>query len=450
MMDVPEEVKENLPEIIAATQPEDPQPPTRKKLPPLWRNRDYMLLWSGQVVSVMGGGIAGLAFPLLVLALTDGDYAAAGFAAALGGLPYLIFSLPVGALIDRWNRKQVMILCDIGRALSAASIPIALYFDMLTVWQLFANAFIEGTLFVFFNIAEVAALSRVVAKEQLPQATAQNEAGFIATGLAAPPLGGFLFQVSRGVPFLFDAISYAGSVISLLFIKTTFQGERTKVDRNLRREIGEGLRWLWGHPLIRYMAFLTGGSNFVFAGIDLILIVLAQNLLGVPGTEVAEIGPEIGLIFSIGAIGGIVGSVIGGQIQKRFTFGQVIIGVMWFQVLIFPLFAVAPHIIVLGIIAAVSFMTSPVYNVVQFSYRISIIPEQLQGRVNSTFRLVAFGFQPIGAALCGILLQWVGILPTLAFYSLVLISLAVLTTANSHVRSARPITEIAAAEPHSH
>jgi MFS family permease len=389
----------------------------------------------------MGGGIAGLVFPLLVLSMTDGNYAAAGIAGALAGLPYLIFSLPIGALIDRWNRKQVMILCDVGRALSAASIPIALYFNVLTVWQLFINAFIEGTLFVFFNIAEVAALSRVVAKEQLPQAAAQNEAGFIATDLAAPTIGGFLFQMGRGIPFLFDAVSYIFSVISLLFIKTTFQGERSKVDRNLRREIGEGLRWLWSHPLIRYMAFLTGGSNFIIAGRELIMIVLAQNLLGVPGTEVAEIGPEIGLIFSIGAIGGIVGSVIGGQIQKRFTFGQVIIGVMWFQMLIFPLFAFAPHIIVLGIIAAFSFMTTPVYNVVQFSYRISLIPEELQGRVNSTFRLLAFGFQPIGLALGGIMLQWLGVLPTLAFYSGVLLLLAVATTLNTHVRTARPITE---------
>jgi MFS family permease len=444
-MNTPEEVKENLPEIVAETQAEEPQPPPpKKKLPPLWRNRDYMLLWSGQVVSVMGGGISGLVFPLLVLSLTGGNYVAAGVAGALGGLPYLIFSLPIGALIDRWNRKQVMILCDIGRALSAASIPIALYFNVLTVWQLFVNAFIEGTLFVFFNIAEVAALSRVVVKEQLPQATAQNEAGFIATGLAAPPIGGFLFQLSRGLPFVFDAVSYIVSVISLTFIKTTFQGERSKVDRNLRREIGEGLRWLWGHRLIRYMAFLTGGSNFTSAGLGLIMIVLAQNLLGVKSTEVSEIGPEIGLIFSIGAIGGIVGSVLGGQIQKRFTFGQVIIGTMWFQALMFPLFAFAPHIIVLGIISALLFTTAPIYNVVQFSYRISIIPEHLQGRVNSTFRLLAFGFQPIGAALCGILLQWVGVLPTLAFYSVVLLGLALMTTANSHVRNARPITEIAA------
>src|SRR5437764_1643072 len=93
-----------------AVEPERP-------LPPLWRNRDYMLLWSGQVVSALGSNISGIVFPLLILAMTSNDFTLAGFAGALGSLPYLIFSLPVGALIDRWNRTRVMMICDTFRAL---------------------------------------------------------------------------------------------------------------------------------------------------------------------------------------------------------------------------------------------------------------------------------------------------------------------------------------------
>ncbi len=270
--------------------------PDAKELPPLWRNRDYMLLWSGQVISVLGGGISSIVFPLLILAMT-GSPAAAGFAAALGSLPYLLFSLPVGALIDRWDRKKVMILCDLGRAISLASVPVALYFDVLTIWQLYINVFIEGTLYVFFNIAEVAALTRVVHKTQLPQASAQNEAGFIAAGLVGAPLGGYMYQsISRLFPFIFDSISYLFSAISLMFIRTTFQEERVKAERHLGREIKEGLSWLWHQPLIRFMAFLTGGNNFVFSGSGLILIVLAQQVMGASPTE-------IGTMFSIGEAG---------------------------------------------------------------------------------------------------------------------------------------------------
>jgi predicted MFS family arabinose efflux permease len=392
-----------------------------------------MLLWSGQVVSTLGSGISGIVFPLLILALTNSPQAA-GIAGALASLPYLIFSLPVGALIDRWDRKRVMMLCDAGRALSLASIPVAMAFGVLTVWQLYANAFIEGTLFVFFNIAEVAALSRVVVKEQLPDAAAQNEASFALAGIVAPSVGTVLYKVvGQMVPFVFDAVSYTISVFSLALIRTPVQGERAAAgtERHLHQEIREGLAWLWNQPLIRYIAVLTGGLNFSSAGSFLIIIVLAQA----KGADEALIGT----IFSIGSIGGIAGALLGGRIQRRFRFGQVIIGPVWIQALLFPLYAVAPDVLLLGVISALIFVTGPIYNVVQFSYRISIIPDALQGRVNSTFRLVAFGFQPLGAALSGVLIEQVGVYWALGLFAAVQIGLAVMTTLSGQVRNARPI-----------
>src|SRR6266487_4950151 len=232
---------------------------------PLWRNRDYMLLWSGQTVSLTGTIVSQTAFPLLVWDLTH-SAAQVGLVGGLGTLPYVFLRLLVGALIDRWNRKRVMILCDIGRALNLASVLVALVFGQLTVIQLYFNALTEGTLFVFFNLAEVACLPRVVAKKQLPAATAQNEATQGITALLSPLLGAALYSLRQALPFLADAVSYVASVISLLFIRAEFQGTRAPVRRKLRHEIGEGLAWLWRQPLIRYMAFLTGGNNFVSAG----------------------------------------------------------------------------------------------------------------------------------------------------------------------------------------
>src|SRR5207248_3788947 len=193
---------------------------TKRKRPvPLWRNLDYMLLWSGQTVSTIVTEVSTLAFPLLILALT-GSPAQAGFAGALRAFPYLVFSLPAGALIDRWNRKRVMILSDIGRALSMASIPVALVFWHVTILQLYLVSLIEGTLFVFFNLAEVACLPRVVEKEQLPAASAQHEVTFGITSLIGPSLGGALYSMARMLPFLADASSYGASVGSLFFIRT--------------------------------------------------------------------------------------------------------------------------------------------------------------------------------------------------------------------------------------
>src|SRR5712691_4819518 len=156
----------------------------------LWRNRDYMLLWSGQTISTLGSGVSTIAFPFLILGMT-GSPALAGIAAGLRTLPYLFLSLPVGALIDRWNRKWVMILCDTGRAIALGSIPLAVVLGHLTIAQVFLVTFVEGMLFVFFDLAEVACLPRVVRPDQLPAATGQNQATLEIAGLISSPLGGF-------------------------------------------------------------------------------------------------------------------------------------------------------------------------------------------------------------------------------------------------------------------
>ena len=162
----------------------------------LWRNRDYLLLWLGQAVSSLGTGISQFAFPLLVLALTH-SFAAAGFAGALGQLPYLLFSLPAGALVDRWDRKRIMVVCTLGLALCIASIPVALLSGHLTVIQLYIVSFLMGTLFVFYELAELAALTQVVPKVHLSTAVAQNEAIFSTVSLLAPSLGGVLLSVGK-------------------------------------------------------------------------------------------------------------------------------------------------------------------------------------------------------------------------------------------------------------
>ena len=400
---------------------------------PLWRNRDYMLLWSGQTVSLTGTIVSQTAFPLLVWDLTH-SAAQVGLVGGLGTVPYVFLSLLAGALVDRWDRKRVMILCDMGRALNLVGVLAALMLGHLTVIQLCINALVEGTFFVFFNLAEVACLPRVVAKEQLPAATAQNESTMGITNLLGPLLGGALYGLQQALPFLADAISYVVSVCSLLFIKTKFQQERTQERRKLYIEIQEGLVWLWRQPLIRYMAFLTGGLNLTSAGLIPILVVLVKQQHGSSFIY--------GVILTIGGIGAIAGALLGSPIQKRFSFGPVIISTVWIQALLWPLYAVAPNPIFLGVISALIFITGPVYNVVQFSYRLALIPDELQGRVNSVFRLLAFGFQPLGWVVTGVLIQVISVIPTILVLFVVCLVLAILTTFNPHVRHARPLSEV--------
>ncbi len=218
----------------------------------LWRNRDYMILWSGQLLSVLGTSVSQLALPLLVLALT-GSPAQTGLAALLETLPYVILALPAGALVDRWNRKGVMIAADLGRFAAFAVIPLAAATRHLHLLLIYIAVTIHGVLMTFFSMAEVAALAQIVSREQLPAATSQNQAAQEIGTLVGPPVGGFLFQsVSQTFPFLIDSASYLASVISLLFIQVRFQEERVVAPRHLVVEIAEGVRWLWDHPLIRF------------------------------------------------------------------------------------------------------------------------------------------------------------------------------------------------------
>ena len=279
---------------------------------PLWQNRDYLLLWAGQAVSILGTQMSQLAFPLLVLALT-GSAAQAGFVTAVRTVPWLLFALPAGALVDRWPRKPTMILCGAGGAVALGSIALAYALGVLTIWQIVLVSFIEGTLALVYGLAESSALPQVVSREQLPAAVAQQQAQYSVGGLLGPPLGGALFGLAPSLPFLLDAVSYSVSAISLRLIRRPLPGAAQAEGRSLRAEIGEGVGWLWRQPLVRYMAFLTGALNFT-SGLDLIVIVIAQA----QGASAATIG----LLFALGGAGGVLGAVLAPRIQRRFSFGH--------------------------------------------------------------------------------------------------------------------------------
>jgi len=394
-----------------------------------------VLLWSGQTVSSLGSGVSQLAFPLLVLALTHSP-AQAGIAGALRTLSYFIFTLPGGVLIDRWNRKWVMILCDAGRALSLASIPVALVLRHLTIVQLYLVALLEGSLYVFFDLAETASLPRVVSKEQLPAAISQNQVAFGITNLLGPPLGGVLYTLGQAVPFLTDALSYLASVFSLLFIRTKFQLERVGAPRRLWAEMVEGMKWMWHQPILRTMAFLNSGWSALGFGFSLLVIVLAQR------QHVSA--PFIGVLFAIGGGTSILGAFLAPLLQRRLNYGQAIIGLWWLYVLAWLLVVIAFTPFALGAVVAFFFLVDSIYNIVQFSYRLALIPDELQGRVNSAFRLISYSLRPVGIALTGVLMQLMGIVPTAAVFAVILALLALLASLNPSIRKALPLAQIRA------
>ena len=367
----------------------------QRKSVSLWRNLDFLLLSSGQIVSVLGSRISSFALPLLVLALTHSP-AVAGLLLALEMLPWLLFSLPLGALLDRWNRKTVMILCDVVRLLALGSVPVAFSLGHLHVAQLFLVAFLSGSANVCFELAQLAALSNVVHPSQLARAYSITELTTSTSKLLGPPLGGLIIGLARTtivgavLAYLIDSQTYLASVITLGFIRAPFQSKHQDLVRHS----------LWQQPLLRILVLRTATVNFLTASLTLIVIVKATALHATPVI--------IGLIFGIAGASGFVGGIIAPWINVRLLLGRIIVGcvLLWAAACSVLAFAQVPLMLAAGV--ALIDLLWPIYSVVVVTYRLSLVPDHVQGRINSSFRFVSYGSEALGSALGGLFLAMLG------------------------------------------
>jgi MFS family permease len=390
---------------------------------PLRRNRDFMLLWSGEALSELGSQISLVAYPLLVLALT-GSAAKAGVVGFAKTVPIAVFALPAGALADRVNRKHLMVVCDGVRALALASLAIALAAGGAPYALIVAVALIDGSGFVFSYVAERGALRQLVARDQIAEAVARNESRTFAANLAGPPLGGLLFGIARAVPFLTDAISYAASTTSMLLIRTDFQEARVASDRG---DLRDGLRWIWRRPFFRTCALLFAGGNPIFTALYLLIVVLAKR----HGASSALIGVMLG----IAAAGGLLGALLAPALQRRLSPRLVLVGETWVIALVLPLLLVAYNALLLGVILAVAELVTPVTNSIVVSYRVALAPDRLQGRVQAASTLLSFSAGWLGPLFVGFMLQNAGSTPTIlaiSGWALLLALVAILTPALRH------------------
>jgi len=373
---------------------------------PLRRNRDFLLLWSGASMSFLATRVTSVAYPLIVLWHT-GSPLAMSVVSTAALLPLLLVQLPAGALVDRWDRRRLMLGCEAGRVLAVGSVAVALATGRVAVAHLAAVAFTEASLAVFYRLAERGAVRNLVPAVQLPAALAQNEARGRAAGLLGQPAGVLLQSASRWLPFGFGVVGYLLSAVSLLLIRKPFQEERTPVEDGgrLAGEVAEGTRWLWRQRFLRAALGYVAATNVLFQMLALALILRIKEA-GLPSETLA-------VVVGIGGVGGLCGALAGGRIQRRIRRQRTLLiaGAVSWAVLIGAM-GVTGSPVALGALYAGTGFVGAVFNVAAAVYQVRNTPDALQGRVAAAAGLVGSGTNALGSFAGGLLLAVWGALPT--------------------------------------
>lgn len=372
----------------------------------LLRDHDYRQLWVSTTVSQLGFQVTQLAVTLVAIDHLGVGEAQAGLLVAAQSAAFLLVGLPAGAWVDRMRRRRVLVVADVGRGLLLASVPLAWWAGVLTLWQLYAVALAHGVLTVFFDVAYQSYLPHLVGRERLVEGNAKLEAVRATSQVAGPSLAGQVIRL-LGAPLalLVDAVAMAASAVLYARIRKPEPRPERPGGGRLRHEIAEGLRFVLGHRLLRAITACTGTFNFFSAVSSAMLLFYLRR-------EVALDPGAIGLVLSILAAGGVLGAVVARPFARWVGQGRAI----WMSVaflspfmLLLPLVESPGWLLwVAAAAGAVSSAGGVVYNVTQVSFRQAITPDRLLGRMNASVRFLVWGTMPVGGLVGAWLGAWCG------------------------------------------
>jgi MFS family permease len=374
----------------------------------LRRHPAFRNLWLGQTVSVFGDQITMIALPLVAIVTLDSGAVAVGVLSAAGWLPHLVLSLGVGEWIDRRaSKRRTLVWADVLRALVLATIPLAYAFGALTFAQLLAVALAVGSLTVVFDTAYATFLPLVVPREDVIEAQGRLSVSRSGSYIGGPALGGALVQLlSAPAALAADALSFVGSA---LFVSRARVDEPEPAPRegSLRSRLAVGLRFVFGHPLLRAGVLCTATINLFNLAFNAIVVLYMSTELG--------LGPGlIGVVFSAGAVGALAGALVAPVAGRRLGIGpSVVAGAVLFPA---PLVAFAlaggPEWLVVGTLIASEALAGigvMLYDVNLNSLNLLATPWRLRGRQSGAARLVNYGVRPIGALAGGLLAEAIGL-----------------------------------------
>ncbi|MBB5514353.1 MFS family permease [Rubricella aquisinus] len=368
----------------------------------LSRNRNFRLLLSASAASNLGDGVAALAFPWLATLLTR-DPLHIALVAFAGQVPWFLFALPAGVLIDRADRRMVIVRADLIRLLlslcAVALVTMGMGQEGM-IFALAALAFLLGTAEVFRDNAAQTFLPSIVDKPDLERANGQLwSVEQIMGAFVGPPLAGLLIAFAVPAPFAFDALMFALSALGIwCILPRASDVPRAARDRFVTEFIG-GLRWLRAHALILRLALMLGCLNAMSAMAMTVLVLYSQEVLGLDAVG-------HGLLLTLGAAGGVVGGVLCPLLAARIGPRASLLLALALMPVPLVLLAVTSSPILAGLALFLEMAAALLWNVVTVSYRQRVIPDALLGRVNSIYRFFGWGTIPLGALAAGFVVTW--------------------------------------------
>lgn len=352
---------------------------------------DWNRLWSAGASSLLGDGMLVAAMPLLATTITTDARQIAAVATA-GGLPWLVLSLPAGALADRLDRRALMLGSQGVQAALAAVIAILATTGTAQIWMLCVLAFGMVSAETVFRGAGEAVVPAIVAREHLVAANARQQASlFIAQQSIGPPLGAALFSLALPLPFWLHTVTFAVSLLLISRIRSR-PGFRPRVaDQSIVADVAEGLRWLARSPLIRTLTGLAAVANMATFMAMSTMVLYAEQVL-----RLDERG--YGLLLGAIALGGVLGALISNRVVSWFGLRRALLIVPFLA----PLTMLAigffgREAVTVGVLAAGGTLGLSLWNVVSFTLRQLHVPTELLGRVGGAAKMIAFGASPIGA-----------------------------------------------------
>ena len=375
--------------------------------PSVWRHRDFVKLWSAATVSVLGSQVTVNDLPYIALTMLGASVLAVSALAAVAMLPFLLFTLPAGAWLDRTRRRPVLIAADIGRGIVLLSIPAAYVLNVLSLWQLFAVAFVHGTFTAVFDVADQSYLPEILDRDALVDGNANLQISTSVAQIGGPVLGGNLIAIATA-PFAIaaDALSFfiSGAFLSAIRRRDDKPSRRLTADgrpTSIRADIAEGLRYVLGHRYLRPIAACTGTSNLFSAALFGIFPVLIWDELRLPPAF-------FGTVVGLASVGFLVGAALSNRLPRAIGLGPTIVISAALSCPAMLLLTLTPSALEWAAVTLFvgwffAGLTQVVYNVAQISLRQAITPLDMQSRMNATMRFIVGGTIPIGSLMGGVM-----------------------------------------------